>query len=64
MIIFELGTLTFHCAHPALGVLTLIEVHRNGVNDLSEPFLAAYMVLFAALLFVYELMWWQSIPGR
>lgn len=42
----------------ALGVLTLIEVHRAGVRDLSEPFLASYMIMFAALLFIYEIMWW------
>jgi hypothetical protein len=47
----------------ALGVLTLIEVHRNGLGDLSEPFLAVYMVMFAVLLFTYELMWWTPMPG-
>jgi COPI associated protein len=47
----------------ALGVLTLISVHKNGVDGLSEPFLAAYMVMFAILLFVYELMWWRAMPG-
>ena len=47
----------------ALGVLTLLSVHNAGVNGLSEPFLAAYMVMFAALLFVYELMWWKAVPG-
>lgn len=46
----------------ALGVLTIIQVHRTGLGDLSEPFLAAYMVLFAALLFIYELMWWSPVP--
>ena len=46
----------------ALGVLTLIEVHGSGVGELSEPFLAAYMVLFAALLFAYEAMWWSAVP--
>jgi len=46
----------------ALGVLTIIQVHRTGLGDLSEPFLAAYMVLFAVLLFVYELMWWSPVP--
>lgn len=43
----------------ALGVLTIIQVHLTGLGDLSEPFLAAYMVLFAVLLFIYELMWWS-----
>lgn len=46
-----------------LGVLTLITVHRNGFAGLAEPFLAAYMVMFAILLFVYELMWWRAMPG-
>ena len=31
--------------------------------DLSEPFLAFYMILFAIVLFVYELMWWSPITG-
>ncbi len=48
----------------ALGVLTIIKVNKVGVNDdFSEPFLAAYMVLFALLLFLYELMWWTPLPG-
>lgn len=45
----------------ALGVLTIIQVQRTGVNDLSEPFLAFYMILFAVLLFLYELMWWSPM---
>jgi hypothetical protein len=47
----------------ALGVLTIIQVHRAGLKDLSEPFLASYMILFAALLFLYELMWWSPFPS-
>ncbi|KAG7368207.1 COPI associated protein [Nitzschia inconspicua] len=47
----------------ALGVLTLIEVHRTGFRDLSEPFLASYMILFALLLFLYEIMWWSPFPA-
>jgi hypothetical protein len=43
-----------------LGVLTLIEL--NGVSDTAAGFLAAYMIIFALLLFVYELMWWVGIP--
>lgn len=46
-----------------LGVLTLIEVHRGGVRDLSEPFLASYMILFALLLFIYEIMWWSPVAS-
>lgn len=45
----------------ALGVLTIIEVHKSGIGDLSEPFLASYMVLGAVLLFLYELMWWSPM---
>mmetsp|Transcript_16572 Transcript_16572/g.41521 ORF Transcript_16572/g.41521 Transcript_16572/m.41521 type:complete len:173 (+) Transcript_16572:230-748(+) len=71
----------------ALGVLTLISVHKGGVQaasnddatddavnnnnnnqvyrryDLSEPFLAFYMILFAILLFIYELMWWSPMTS-
>eukprot|EP00980_Cylindrotheca_fusiformis_P014809 scaffold4026_cov117-Cylindrotheca_fusiformis.AAC.44 len=47
----------------ALGVLTLIEVHSSkSVKDLSEPFLATYMIMFALLLGVYEVMWWTPFP--
>lgn len=69
----------------ALGVLTIMAVHKGGVQgaatdddagngngggssnrayvkyDLSEPFLAFYMILFALLLFCYELMWWSPV---
>lgn len=75
----------------ALGVLTLIGVHKSGIQkfdsgsggdddaveggggssssssnnrnqwNLSEPFLAFYMILFAVLLFLYELMWWSPL---
>lgn len=67
----------------ALGVLTILEVHKGGVQssnndgtddavnnnrvyhryDLSEPFLAFYMILFAVLLFIYELMWWTPLTA-
>jgi COPI associated protein len=43
-----------------LGVFTLIEL--NGIGDTAAGFLAAYMIIFALLLFVYELMWWVGIP--
>jgi len=46
----------------ALGVLTLINFVEPSSNDISEAFLAVYMVLFAVLLFSYELMWWMTIP--
>lgn len=47
----------------SLGVLTLIEVHKNSVGDLSEPFLASYMIMFACLLFLYEMMWWAPLAS-
>lgn len=46
----------------ALGVLTLINFVTPASNDISEVFLAVYMVLFAVLLFSYELMWWMTVP--
>jgi COPI associated protein len=46
----------------ALGVLTLINYARTATIDLSIAFLAVYMMLFAILLFSYELMWWVPIP--
>lgn len=45
-----------------LGVFTIIAVHNAGVKDLSEPFLAFYMILFATLLTLYEVMWWMPVP--
>lgn len=47
----------------ALGVLSLIKYNPKIVKDLTVPFVSAYMVLFAALLFGYELLWWQPFPG-
>jgi hypothetical protein len=49
----------------ALGVLTILEFIGSevSINDVtSKPFLAAYMIIFAALLFLYELMWWAPMP--
>jgi hypothetical protein len=43
-----------------LGVLTLLEL--NSVSDTAAGFLAAYMIIFALLLLVYELMWWMVVP--
>ena len=44
----------------ALGVLTLLEF--NSITDTAAAFLAAYMIVFAILLFTYEVMWWAAIP--
>lgn len=45
----------------ALGVLTLLAIDSD-VDALATPFLATYMILFALLLFIYELMWWVPVP--
>lgn len=48
----------------ALGVLTLIDFEFNTLTEIATtPFLAAYMILFALLLFLYELIWWLPIPA-
>jgi len=36
---------------------------NNNRTNMSEPFLAFYMILFAVLLFCYELMWWSPVTG-
>ena len=47
----------------ALGVLTLLAFDGGSLTDIaSTPFLASYMILFSALLFFYELMWWMPVP--
>lgn len=43
-----------------LGVLTMIEL--GSVSDFAAGFLAAYMIIFALLLLVYETMWWMGVP--
>lgn len=43
----------------ALGVLVLMENWK--VNEFEEWFVAAYMVLFSVLLFLYEAMWWCTV---
>ena len=63
LVAMSFGNMGLSAMMTALGVLTLISVHRNGVGDLSEPFLASYMVMFAVLLFCYECMWWKPAPG-
>lgn len=45
----------------ATGLLALIEISLNGFPDFSDFFIAAYMILFAVLLFVYEMMWWCTV---
>ena len=46
----------------ALGVLTIIDYEVSSLVDIAAtPFLASYMVMFAVLLFLYELLWWVPI---
>mmetsp|Transcript_23231 Transcript_23231/g.32703 ORF Transcript_23231/g.32703 Transcript_23231/m.32703 type:complete len:209 (-) Transcript_23231:158-784(-) len=50
----------------ALGVLAMIDYSKDDakeVKDYPEIFIAAYMVVFAALLFFYEFMWWITIDS-
>ena len=44
-----------------LGIITLIGFNKT--MDISEAFVAAYMILFAALLALYEFMWWSTIDS-
>lgn len=45
----------------ALGVLTILNLTISA-RDLSELFLSGYMIIFAVLLFAYEIMWWSAVP--
>jgi hypothetical protein len=45
----------------ALGVLGILDFDGKGVEDYSDAFIAAYMIVFAVLLFAYECMWWKAI---
>jgi len=45
-----------------LGLLTLLSFDKPFSEVLSESFLAIYMILFASLLCMYEIMWWMSMP--
>lgn len=48
----------------ALGILSLIYMSPEAVAaNISLAFLAVYMIVFAALLFLYELIWWQPFAG-
>ena len=46
-----------------LGILTVINFNPSNVDDLTQAFLGVYMVIFAAILFLYELCWWQPFPS-
>eukprot|EP00586_Coscinodiscus_wailesii_P023580 CAMPEP_0172494644 /NCGR_PEP_ID=MMETSP1066-20121228/52236_1 /TAXON_ID=671091 /ORGANISM="Coscinodiscus wailesii, Strain CCMP2513" /LENGTH=150 /DNA_ID=CAMNT_0013265783 /DNA_START=73 /DNA_END=522 /DNA_ORIENTATION=- len=45
----------------SLGILGLVEFEFTNLATLSDVFVAAYMLLFAGLLFTYELLWWTNI---
>lgn len=47
----------------ALGITALIKMNWSGLDEITEAFLAIYMVIFAALLAVYEFVWWQPIAS-
>lgn len=47
----------------ALGILALIGFTPESAGaNLTAAFLSVYMVVFAVLLFLYELIWWQPFP--
>jgi hypothetical protein len=47
----------------ALGVLDLMRVNFADPTQLTRIFLSCYMVVFAAILFLYELIWWQPFKS-
>lgn len=47
----------------SLGVLALIGYQLSTLDDLTLAFLCCYMIIFAALLFCYEFIWWQPIAA-
>jgi hypothetical protein len=48
----------------ALGILALIKLTpESASSNLTATFLSVYMVIFALLLFLYELIWWQPFPS-
>ena len=53
--LFTIGLSAMMCC---LGVFGIIE-H----SEIAEIFVSVYMILFAVLLFFYELMWWKAIPA-
>jgi len=45
----------------ALGVFAFMDNFR--AEEFAEWFIAGYMILFAVLLFSYEMLWWCTIPS-
>ena len=48
-------------AMSALGVFVFMGNLK--IHDFAEWFIAGYMIIFAVLLFTYELLWWCTIPS-
>ena len=46
----------------ALGILTCINTTIE-IDELTDLFLGIYMTIFAMILFLYELCWWQPFPA-
>ena len=46
-----------------LGFMTIIDNKPTSIDDVTEFFLGIYMIIFAAILFLYELCWWQPFPA-
>mmetsp|Transcript_22654 Transcript_22654/g.49506 ORF Transcript_22654/g.49506 Transcript_22654/m.49506 type:complete len:197 (-) Transcript_22654:19-609(-) len=46
----------------ALGILSCINTTAT-IDELTDMMLGIYMAIFAGILFVYELCWWQPIPA-
>ena len=46
-----------------LGITSLIEMDIPNLDEITEAFLAVYMVIFAVLLALYEFIWWQPIAS-
>uniref|UniRef100_A0A7S2YMD7 Uncharacterized protein n=1 Tax=Entomoneis paludosa TaxID=265537 RepID=A0A7S2YMD7_9STRA len=46
----------------ALGILSCINTTAS-IDDLTDMMLGIYMAIFAFILFIYELCWWQPIPA-
>ena len=57
--LISIGLICLCAAMFALGVFAIMD--NFTVNDFTEWFIAAYMILFSVLLFLYELLWWCTI---
>jgi len=53
--IFSMGLSAMMCTLGVFGILDR--------DELAQIFVSVYMILFAFLLFFYELMWWTAIPA-